>query len=179
MKTKTVDSKMSKPIHNSGLSKRIAAVRIAFGLIWAVDAAFKIEPAFYHGLLTMIKTMGTGEPRWLNPWFNTWYRIVGANPHLFAVIILIFEVLISMSLVLGIARRLNYAFAALFSFIIWGVGEAFGGPYWSGSTDVGAGIIYVVLFILLYFVDGPIAPSWSLDTYISERISWWHYIADR
>lgn len=174
MKAKTTDT-----TDKSSLSKHIAVVRIAFGLIWGIDAVFKFEPAFYHNFLTMIKMTDAGEPHWLNPWFHTWDRVIGYNPHFFAVFVLIIEVLISLSLVLGIARRLNYALAALFSFFIWGVGEAFGGPYVSGSTDVGASIIYVLLFILLYFVDGPIAPSWSIDTFISERISWWHKIADR
>jgi thiosulfate dehydrogenase [quinone] large subunit len=175
MKTKTSEPK----VDTSSLSKHIAAVRIGFGLIWAVDAVFKFEPAFYRGILALIKAKDAGEPSWLNPWFNAWYRIVGSNQHLFAIMILIIEVLISLSLVLGIARRLNYALAAVFSFLIWGVGEAFGGPYVSGTTDVNAGIIYVLVFVLLYFVDGPIPPSWSLDTFISERISWWHKIADR
>jgi uncharacterized membrane protein YphA (DoxX/SURF4 family) len=179
MKTNAAESKGHTKINISSLSKRIATVRIAFGVIWAIDAIFKFEPVFYRSLLVMIKATDAGEPHWLNPWFNTWYRIIGANPHLFAVIIIILETLISLSLILGIARRMNYALAAVFSFIIWGVGEAFGGPYVSGSTDVGAGIIYVLLFILLYYVDGVIPASWNLDTNISKRISWWHFIADR
>jgi thiosulfate dehydrogenase [quinone] large subunit len=179
MKTTPTESTDLKTSKLQSISKHIALVRISFGIIWAVDAFFKFEPAFYHGLLTMIKAKDAGEPSWLNPWFNAWYRIIGSNQHLFALIILIIEVFISLSLLLGIARRLNYALAALFSFLIWGVGEAFGGPYISGTTDVGAAIIYVVVFMLLYYVDGPIPPSWSMDTQIEQRISWWHKISDR
>jgi thiosulfate dehydrogenase [quinone] large subunit len=179
MKANNTESKSHTKLDTVALSKRIAAVRIGFGVIWAIDAVFKFEPVFYRSLLSFIKAKDAGEPSWLNPWFNFWYRIIGSNQHLFAIIIIIVEVLISLSLVLGIARRLNYALAALFSFLIWGVGEAFGGPYVTGSTDVNAGIIYVLVFVLLYFVDGAILPSWSLDTNISKRIPWWHFIADR
>ena len=35
------------------------------------------------------------------------------------------------------------------SFIIWSTGEAFGGPYTTGATDVGAAIIYIGGFALL------------------------------
>jgi thiosulfate dehydrogenase [quinone] large subunit len=159
------------------VSRRIAAVRILFGLIWAVDAAFKFEPAFYNGILQTVKAADSGEPSWLNHWFNAWYRIIGSNPHLFAIIIIIVEVLTALSLLLGIARRLNYVLGAILSFLIWSAAEGFGGPYVSGSTDIGAGFIYVVVFLLLYAADGLVAPSWSLDPLIEKHISWWHAIA--
>jgi thiosulfate dehydrogenase [quinone] large subunit len=119
-----------------------------------------------------------GEPSWLNPFFNASYRIIGHNPTLFAIIILVIEVLIALSLLLGIARRLNYALAIPFCFLIWGVGEAFGGPYVPGSTDINAGFIYVMVFISLYILDGLSPPSWSLDNIISKRYSWWKKIAN-
>jgi thiosulfate dehydrogenase [quinone] large subunit len=160
------------------ISKRIAALRILFGIIWAVDAAFKFEPAFYRGILETVKGADAGEPNWLNPWFHSWYRIIGSNPHLFAIIIIIVEVLTALSLLFGIARRLNYILGALLSFLIWSVAEGFGGPYVSGSTDIGAGFLYVVVFLLLYVADSAIQPSWSLDPLIEKRVSWWHTIAN-
>jgi hypothetical protein len=60
----------------------------------------------------------------------------------------------------------------LLSFLIWGVGEGFGGPYVSGSTDVGGGVIYVFVFALLYFSDGIIKPNYALDTRFSMRYEW-------
>jgi len=158
-------------------SKRLAIVRIVFGLVWAVDAAFKFEPAFYHGILGTVKAADAGEPGWLNHWFNFWYRIVGADPHLLAVFIIIIEILIAVSLLFGIARRLNYALGAVFSFLIWGVAEGFGGPYVAGATDVGAGIIYVIAFMLLYVADSLTKPAWSLDPIIEKYLPWWHLIA--
>jgi uncharacterized membrane protein YphA (DoxX/SURF4 family) len=165
-------------ISKVSLSKRIASLRILFGFIWLIDAAFKFEPAFFRGLLTFIMSKDAGEPSWLNPWFHTWYRIIGLNPTFFAILIIIIEVAIALSLLLGIARRLNYILAAVFMFLIWGVGEAFGGPYVAGTTDINAGFIYVVVFLLLYVADGLVPPSWSLDPLIEKHLSWWSKIAN-
>ena len=169
---------MLQYITNLSLSKRVASLRILFGLIWAVDAAFKFEPAFYRGLLTFIMSKDAGEPSWLNFWFHSWYHIIGWSPGFFTVIIIILEVLIAVSLLFGIARRLTYALAIPFCFLIWGVGEAFGGPYVAGTTDINAGFIYVVVFLFLYVADGLSAPSWSLDPLITKRFAWWSVIAN-
>jgi uncharacterized membrane protein YphA (DoxX/SURF4 family) len=132
--------KTPQPLTNTHFSKRLAALRIGFGLVWAIDAAFKLESAFYNGILNKIKATDSGEPSWLNPWFHAWYRIIGSSPHTFAIIVIIIELLITVSLLFGVARRLNYALAALFSLLVWTVAEAFGGPYVSGSTSATASI---------------------------------------
>jgi thiosulfate dehydrogenase [quinone] large subunit len=169
---------MIKRITELSLSKRIATFRIMFGIIWAIDAAFKFEPAFYRGLLAFIQAKGAGEPGWLNFWFHGWNRIIGVNPMFFAITVLVIEVLIALSLLLGVARRLNYALAIPFCFLIWGVGESFGGPYVAGTTDINAGFIYVMVFLLLYAADGLATPSWSLDPLIQKHIKWWSKIAN-
>jgi uncharacterized membrane protein YphA (DoxX/SURF4 family) len=162
------------------VSKRIAYVRILFGLVWLIDAIFKFEPAFWHhhALISYIKAVDTGMPSWLNPWFHTWFRIIGAQPTFYAFLILILETLFALSLIFGVARRLIYGIGIPFSFLIWSVGENFGGPYTAGSTDIGAGFIYVVVFLLLYAVDGATKSSWSLDPWIEKHISWWSKIAN-
>ncbi len=35
--------------------------------------------------------------------------------------------------------------------VIWSTAEGFGGPYTAGSTDIGAAIIYVLVFLALWF----------------------------
>jgi thiosulfate dehydrogenase [quinone] large subunit len=160
------------------LAKRTASLRILFGIVWVVDAVLKFEPAFYRGLLTFVMSKDAGEPGWLNPWFHAWYRIIGLNPTLFAIVIIIVEAFIALSLLFGIARRLNYIIAIPFMFLIWGVGEAFGGPYVAGSTDINAGFIYVIAFLFLYVMDGLTPPKWSLDPLITKRFAWWSVIAD-
>jgi uncharacterized membrane protein YphA (DoxX/SURF4 family) len=163
---------------NSNLSHKVAIARILFGLVWAIDAFLKFQPAFYNNLLQRIKATDSGEPKWLNFWYHTWYHIVSWSPHFFSYFIVVAEVLIAVSLLLGIARRFNYIFAAIFTFLIWGVGEAFGGPYVAGSTDIGAGFIYVIVFICLYYMDGLRKPSWSLDPYIEKRFPPWAKVAN-
>jgi uncharacterized membrane protein YphA (DoxX/SURF4 family) len=143
-------------------AKGLAIVRIAFGVVWLIDAVFKFEPAFYHGILGVVKAADAGEPGWLNPWFHAWYSLIGNAAGLFAVGIIIIESLIALSLLSGIARRTTYIGGAIFSFLIWSVAEGFGGPYVAGSTDIGAGIIYVLLFGLLYVVDTAKVPAYSL-----------------
>jgi hypothetical protein len=39
-------------------------------------------------------------------------------------------------LLLGVARRAGYAVGIVYSLLVWGVGEGFGGPYTSGATDI-------------------------------------------
>jgi len=170
--------KMTSRLDIAKLSKHIAAIRIGFGVIWIIDAAFKFESVFYRGLLQYVKSKDSGEPKWLNPWFHTWYSIIGSNQHLFAVILIVAESLVAVSLLFGLARRSSYLLGGVMAFLIWGVGEAFGGPYVSGSTDVGAGIIYCFVFAMLFVADGVIQPSWALDNILSKKISWWSKIAD-
>jgi len=79
---------------------------------------------------------------------------------------------------LGVARRLNYLLGAILSLLIFTVAEGFGGPYVSGSTDIGACFLYVVVYALLYFTDGIIPASWSLDPLLEKNIIWWHKLAD-
>jgi thiosulfate dehydrogenase (quinone) large subunit len=170
--------KKLKQLYSHSLANRVAGLRILFGLVWVVDASFKFEPAFYRGLLTFVMSKDASEPSWLNPWFHLWYRVFGVGPEFFAIIILIIEVLIALSLLLGVARRLTYASAIPFCFLIWGVGEAFGGPYVAGTTDINAGFIYVIVFLTLYVLDGLAPPSWSLDPYLEKRFRWWSTIAN-
>lgn len=162
---------------SASIAKRIAAVRIGFGIIWAADLALKFQPAFYHGVLDIIKSADAGEPAWLNPWFHSWYRFIGAAPGFFAVLVILLETAITLSLIFGIGRRINYIGGAIFSFLIWGVAQGFGGPYVAGSKDIGAGIIYVVVFTLLYFADYIVPPAWSLDSWLERRFPWWHHLS--
>ena len=149
--------------HSQQASALYLITRWAFGVIWAVDAAFKYEPAFYHGLLNAIKAADSGSISWLNPWYDLWYHVIGLAPEFWAITIIFIETAIALSLLLGVARRFNYVAGAVFSLLIWSVGEGFGGPYVTGSTDVGAGIIYVLVFILLWALDGVVVPRYCLD----------------
>jgi hypothetical protein len=63
--------------------------------------------------------------------------------------------------------------------LVWAVGEGFGGPYVSGSTDVGAGIIYTVLFLTLFAFSPPARDErLSLDRLLAARHAGWRRLVD-
>lgn len=164
---------------SSALSKHVATVRIAFGLVWAVDAAFKWQPTFRDGFLDLIKSAADGQPAWLHGWFNFWITLLSHNPHLFAALIAVIETLIALALVFGFARRATYLSAAIFSLLIWAVAEGFGGPYSKASTDIGTGIIYALVFFSLYGLDRLAQrSSWSVDSRLVRRFPWWAKLAN-
>lgn len=161
------------------LSKHVAIFRVIFGAIWAIDAIFKWQPAFSQGFSAMIASAAQDQPSWLNPWFHFWLHFLSLNPHLFATITAIIESLIALALLFGLARRATYISGAVFSLLVWGVAEGFGGPYTIGSTDIGTAIMYAVVFFALYGLDQmTIPPKWSIDNYLTKRIPWWSIIAN-
>ena len=69
--------------------------------------------------------------------------------------------------------------AASFSVLIWAFAEGFGGPYGSGSADIGAAIIYAVVFMALLALSAYTGPArYSVDYYLEKRISWWWKVAE-
>jgi thiosulfate dehydrogenase [quinone] large subunit len=161
---------MDSQSSSAKLVSRIAILRIGFGLIWAFDAVLKFEPAFRNGILTKVKAADTGVASWLNWWFDEWYKLIGLNSHAFAIAIIVIESLLAILLLTGVYRRFTYSFGAIFSFLIWSVAEGFGGPYVAGSTDPGAGIIYVLAFLMLYVSDRSASPSYSLQPWLDRKL---------
>lgn len=45
-------------------------VRVAFGIIWSVDAWFKWQPEFQRGFFTLVQTGAANQPGWLEPWYQ-------------------------------------------------------------------------------------------------------------
>lgn len=166
-------------VNTSTLAKHVAVFRIIFGVIWGIDAAFKWLPSFRSGFLDQITSAAQGQPSWLSSWFHFWIRFLSHNPHLFAVGTAIIESLVAIALLLGFARRTTYLSAIVFSLVIWGVAEGFGGPYNSASTDIGTAVIYAVVFFALYGLERlAVPPKWTLDNYISKKIPWWLVVAN-
>jgi thiosulfate dehydrogenase (quinone) large subunit len=129
--------------------RRYWIIRVTFGLIWGIDATLKWLPGFRDSYLSMIQAAGQGQPSWLAPFFHFFVSAVRPAPGLFAVLTALAETAICLSLLLGIAQRAGFIFGAAFGLVIWGAGEGFGGPYGSGSTDIGCAIMYTVLFAAL------------------------------
>ncbi len=69
---------------------------------------------------------------------------------MFAHAIAVTETLVAVALVLGVFSNLTYIGGMLLSTIIWTTAESFGRPFQTGSTDIGAAIIYVLVFAGLF-----------------------------
>jgi thiosulfate dehydrogenase (quinone) large subunit len=129
-------------------------LRVLFGLVWLVDAFFKWQPGFRTGFAAMIQGMVISQPGVIRPWFQFWSLIATNTGHLLPDLSAVTETAIALALILGIARRPLYVMGALYALFVWAVGEGFGGPYALGtSTDVGAALIYVLVFASLFMLD--------------------------
>jgi nitrite reductase (NO-forming) len=155
------------------------AVRASFGIIWGVDAAMKWLPGFRSNYMSYLVGAAKGQPSWLAWWFNFWIRLQRPNATFFEYLVAVAETLIALALIFGFARKMTYTAAAIFSFLIWSTAEGFGGPYMSGSTDVGTSIIYVVVFLSLLAIAYQAGPScYSVDALIEQHLNWWHRVAE-
>src|SRR3989454_6227948 len=149
-------------------------MRVIFGVVWTVDGAFKFQPGFADSLAQMISDAGQGQPSWLQPWFGFWSQTVSANPGFFVTTIGVLELALGFGLLLGFMRKVAYAAGFFLSLVIWSVPEGFGGPYGPSSTDIGTGIIYAFVFLLLMIINAAFGPSrWSLDYAIERRWPAW------
>jgi len=155
------------------------ALRISFGIIWLIDAVLKWLPGFRSGYMNAIMGEAQGQPGWLKPWFDFWINFQHPRVTLFAYLVAVVETLIALALIAGFARKVTYISAIVFSLLIWGTAEGFGGPYTSGASDIGTAIIYAVVFAALLALSYYAGPSrYSADYYIEKRISWWWKIAE-
>lgn len=154
--------------------RRYWIVRLGFGLIWVIDATLKWLPGFRDSYLSMVRASGQGQPAWLAPFFHFWVSAVRPAPGLFAVLTAVAETAICLSLLLGLWQRAGFLFGAVFGLVIWGVGEGFGGPYGSGSTDIGCAVMYSVVFaaLLLAVPRGVRAAAPSMDAGLVRRWPW-------
>jgi nitrite reductase (NO-forming) len=155
-----------------------AAVRIAFGVIWGIDASMKWQPGFRATFVSDMNAAATGQPHWLVPWFDFWIWVMRPAPQLWEFLIAIAETTIAITLILGVARRIVYIGGALVSLLIWSTAEGFGGPYAQGRTDIGTSIIYVMVFLaLLVMLEHGLDSRFVLDGTLARRLSWWPRLA--
>ena len=169
----------TKPHGDEAVFSAGDGLRIGFGLIWAIDAAFKWQSGFRQGFMGMVMEQGQGQPGWLHGWFHFWINLQHPHSNFFAYSTAVVETLIAVALLIGFARKSLYIFGALFSLTIWGTAEGFGGPYGATSTDIGAAVMYAVVFAALLAFNYEAGSSrFSVDYFIEQRVSWWHRIAE-
>ena len=151
-----------------------AGVRAAFGVVMAVDAYLKWQPAFAAHYVGYLQNAAKAQPLWLAPWFNFWLRIVIRNTDFFIFATRLIETAIAIGLLLGLARRFTYIIGALFSLLIWSTAEGFGGPYTAGATNLGPALMYALVFIAAALFERLLGSTpYSLDYYIGRRFPKW------
>jgi thiosulfate dehydrogenase (quinone) large subunit len=152
----------------------LGLVRILFGVAQAIDAAFKWSPGFFGHFTQYLSDAADGQPEHIKGWIALWAHIVHANPSLFASVVAIAETLIAIGLILGAFSTLVDIAGALLMFLIWSTAEGFGGPYKPGSTDIGAAIIYILVFAVLFFTRAGL--YFGLDRILGPRLGRWRWL---
>jgi nitrite reductase (NO-forming) len=154
-------------------------VRLLFGVIWGIDAYLKWRPGYRHSYIDSLTSAAQGQPSFLHGWFHFWITLQSGAPMLFATLTGVAETFLALVLLLGVARRAGYVFGAVYALLVWAVGEGFGGPYTSSSTDVGTGIVYTMMFLTLLVFSAPARRErLSLDTILVRRVPRWRFIAE-
>jgi nitrite reductase (NO-forming) len=155
------------------------ALRVAFGVIWLIDAVLKWLPGFRSSYMSTIMGIRDGQAGWLKPWFSFWINLQHPRVMFFAYLVAVVETLIAVALIVGFARKLSYISAIVFSLLIWATAEGFGGPYTSGASDIGTAIIYAVVFAGLLAINYYAGTSrYSVDYYLEQRYAWWWRLAE-
>lgn len=131
----------------------IGVLRIVFGVVWGIDAWFKWQPDFINGFAGYLMGAQEGQPTWVHHWVGFWVNVVHVDPTLFAYVVAIGETAIAIALILGVFTNLTALAGTVLSLAIWSTAEAFGGPYQTGSTDIGAAVIYVLVFAGLFLAS--------------------------
>jgi nitrite reductase (NO-forming) len=156
-----------------------SAVRVGFGIMWAIDAGLKWRGSFRHQYLGLLTDAEKANASWLHPWFNFWIDLQRPHINTFAYLVAVIETVIAAALILGFARKITYITGAVFSLLIWTTAEGFGGPYTAQSTDIGAAILYALVFVALLAISAQFGPSrYSADAIIERPVPWWHRVAE-
>jgi uncharacterized membrane protein YphA (DoxX/SURF4 family) len=160
---------------NAGSLKTL--FRVVLGVVWLIDGALKFAPGFVGQFSGMITS--DGQPGWLAGWFSFWANATSGNAAFWVYSTGVLEVGLGIGLVLGLLRKVAYIGGAILSLFIWAVPEGFGGPYGPGSTDIGTGAVYALLFVALMVINASYGPSrWSVDYWIEKRFPAWARFAE-
>jgi|SRR5579859_2587960 len=129
----------------------IGVLRIAFGVVWAIDAWFKWQPSFINQFSDYLTGAKDGQPQLLKDWIDFQIKIVKDRPPCVRPP--------ARHRRDGRRRRadpgrllpnLSYLVGGLLAAVGWSTAEGLGGSYKAGSTDIGAAIIYVIVFVGLF-----------------------------
>lgn len=166
---------VARPQQRDWRSVGFGLLRILFGLIWAVDAYFKWLPDFHNNFDDYLNKAAQGQPEAVSAWITFWVQTIGVNPHLFGYFVAAAETAVAIGLIFGVLSNLTYVGGLLLSVVIWSTAEGFGGPYQAGSTDIGAAIIYALVFIALFLASAGLFIG--LDGRLTPVLGRWGFLA--
>jgi len=153
----------------------IGILRIVFGIVWGIDAWFKWQPGFINSFTDYLHDAGKDQPAIVQSWIGFWTNIVHVDPTVFAYAVAVGETAIAVALILGVFSNLTYLVGVLLAAVIWSTAEGFGGPYQAGSTDIGAAVIYVLVFAGLFLSVAGLQVG--LDRRLTPRLGRWGVLA--
>lgn len=153
----------------------IGTMRIVFGLVWAIDAGFKWRPSFTHDFVTYLTGGQAGQPALVRGWISLWIDVINVDPTFYAYVVRIAETGLAIALLFGVFSNLAYIGGGLLSLSIYTTAEGFGGPYVAGSTDIGASIIYFIVFALLFFAHAGLYVGY--DKWLTPRLGKYSWLA--
>ncbi|HEX3648976.1 MAG TPA: hypothetical protein VHV49_11145 [Pseudonocardiaceae bacterium] len=167
MTTDVAAAPATSPTVNAHTMRRLhgaAGVRIAFGVIWAVDAIFKFLPGFVRGQ-TLGDELGNGDKVQtpiIHQWIELWNHAALSAPAAFAIGTGVIEVIIAVCLLVGAFSNAVFIGSAIWSFGIWSAAEGFHLP-WSkpGITDLGPSVAYIIASLVLWYAAA--GATWSVD----------------
>jgi thiosulfate dehydrogenase [quinone] large subunit len=161
---------LARPLREATRLRGAALLRVAFGLVWAVDAALKWMPGFIEGQ-TLPDELGRGvevSTPVVHEWLRLWNGIGLADPALSAHVIAVVETLIALLLVTGFLSRTAFIGSALVSLGIWTGAEGMHLPWFrDGQTDLGPSVGYVVASLGLLAAQA--GSTWSVDAVLERR----------
>ena len=146
----------------------IGLLRILFGIIWGIDAWFKWQPGFVNNFRDYLASAQQNQPWPVHHWIGFWINTVGVDPAAFAYLVAVAETAIALALILGVFMNLTSVLGVLLTVVIWSTAEGFGGPYQAGSTDIGAAVIYALVFAGLFLSSAGL--YFGLDRRLTPRL---------
>ena len=153
--------------------------RFLLGVVWIVDGWLKFQNDFVGQFPGVVQNAQANAPSWLSGWYSFWASQAANDPSAIVYTVGTLELALGLALVFGFLRKIAYFGGALLSLLIWAVPEGFGGSYGPGTTDIGTGAVYAMLFLGLIVINAVFGVSrFSLDYLLERRWPWWAKLAE-
>lgn len=164
-----MDAGTSQAVRGSMISKQHAftSLRVAFGIIWALNTWFQANSAYISGLFLKFFQAGiSGQPKWLaNYTHSVVIAIQALGPSRVALATVVIDALLALSLLSGIWLRFFAWVGIVYNLFMWSTVGGMGGPYTQGATDPGTAVVYALVF---YFVLT--ARSWERSSPVPGEV---------